>query len=83
MIAFSLSLVLGILIFGECVFRTSGYGIADKNTYNDDLKLRLVEAGKDINRKEFKSALDLIVNGQRINSSKEGDNTTGGILTDP
>ena len=71
MFHFSLSLVLGILIFGECVFRTSGYGIADKNTYNDDIKLRLVEAGE-----ELKSGMDMIFNGQRINSSEEGDDTT-------
>ena len=64
------------------LFRTSGYGITDKYTYNDDIKLRLVETeGKyyDIQergRREFKKGLDLIINGKRINGSKKYDDTT-------
>ena len=61
-------------------FRTSGYGITDKNTYNDDIKLRLVETVGTYyyigEKREFKRGLDLIINGKRINGSKDGDVTT-------
>ena len=52
------------------MFRTSGYGITDEQLYNDDVKLRLVEP-----QKGAKHGLDIIANGQRENTEKEGDDT--------
>ena len=49
-------------------FRTSGYGIIDKNLNNVDIKLVLVEAGEN---SYIKSGLDITVDGQRINGSRK------------
>ena len=43
---------------------------------NLSIKLRLVKAGdKSGYRIKFKGGVDLIINGQRINSDRKGDNT--------
>ena len=53
----------------EYFFRTSAYGITDKNTVNDDIKFRLVERGGYYLEIEFKKGIDAIVDGVRINGS--------------
>ena len=62
-----LFLVLSDLTFGECILRTSGYGIVDKYTCNVlDFKIRLVEKEEDAI-----SGLDIVMDGQRENGSKK------------
>ena len=59
------------------MFRTSGYGITDEQFYNDDVKLRLVEPEEGVEH-----GVDIIANGQRENTEKDGD-ITHGRLADP
>ena len=76
MFTFSLFLIVAYLTFCGMCLRSSGYVIADKNMVNLDIKLRLVKAGdKSGSRIKFKGGVDLIINGQRINSKRKGDVT--------